>query len=264
LLLNKVVLVASVLFLCSLFFFGCTSPNNNSSQTNAYQIPNNYDSPIIYDDAKTCGTDGSSTTYTITTSTSGTGSGKITSIPSCKDMVFGEGTMVNLIAVPAPGSTFDHWDGDCDGNGYCIVLMNSNWNVKAIFISEIAQDIVLTIDGHGCFWETTTDSYGEQTECLAISARGTAKGQVGARIQLLPLAWDDDVYHCSNWTWSEGNYCYRAEGQEETTIWSIANRSEECPVRELWNNNMKYTVRLYSDKAIKEVSSSTTCVDFKE
>lgn len=78
--------------------------------------------------------------YRLTTIKDGTGSGTITSSPAsidcgtdCTKTYIG-GTPVTLTATPAVGSVFTGWSGGgCSGTGTCIVTMNADTSVTAIF-----------------------------------------------------------------------------------------------------------------------------------
>lgn len=75
--------------------------------------------------------------------TSGNGSGTVTSNPagiSCPDggwcsAPFELGTAVSLTAAASAGSTFTGWSGDCSGTGACDVILNTDQNVTANFIT---------------------------------------------------------------------------------------------------------------------------------
>ena len=76
---------------------------------------------------------------TLTVSTSGTGSGSISSSPSgiacgsdCTEL-YAFGTTVFLSATPGPGSSFLGWSGACGGLGTCVVTMSSSQSVTASF-----------------------------------------------------------------------------------------------------------------------------------
>jgi alpha-tubulin suppressor-like RCC1 family protein len=70
---------------------------------------------------------------------SGTGSGTVTSLPAGIDCgsacaaSFDSTTQVELTAVPAAGSTFAGWTGDCGGMGTCQLAMSTARNVTATF-----------------------------------------------------------------------------------------------------------------------------------
>lgn len=79
------------------------------------------------------------TTYTLTITLAGTGSGTVTSTPagiSCKPTCsasFAAGTSVKLTTAPATGSYFSGWSGACKGTSACTVVMNSNLSATATF-----------------------------------------------------------------------------------------------------------------------------------
>ena len=79
------------------------------------------------------------TTYTLTITLAGTGSGTVTSTPagiSCKPTCsasFAAGTSVKLTTAPATGDYFAGWSGACKGTGACTVVMNSNLSATATF-----------------------------------------------------------------------------------------------------------------------------------
>ena len=82
---------------------------------------------------------GFSTTFPLTVSKTGAGSGTVTSNPagiSCGvtcSAAFATGTMVTLTAAPAAGSTFTGWSGSCTGTGACTVTMSAARAVTASF-----------------------------------------------------------------------------------------------------------------------------------
>lgn len=83
-----------------------------------------------------------SSTFTLSLATAGSGSGGIASYPgtlacgsaggSCS-AGFAAGTQVFVAAVPATGSVFTGWGGDCSGTGACSVTMSANHSVTANF-----------------------------------------------------------------------------------------------------------------------------------
>jgi uncharacterized protein (TIGR03437 family) len=88
--------------------------------------------------------------FNLTTSTAGTGSGKISPSPagtSCGPgcLSFAAGTVVTLTATPNAGSTFAGWSGACSGTGNCTVTMNSNQAVTATFNSTVPSTFTLTV-----------------------------------------------------------------------------------------------------------------------
>lgn len=89
--------------------------------------------------ANTSGCTSVPTTYALTVSKGGTGSGTVTSNPSgvncgsdCSENYTND-TSVTLSATPAGGSTFSGWSGACSGSGSCVVTMSTVKNVTATF-----------------------------------------------------------------------------------------------------------------------------------
>ena len=82
------------------------------------------------------------TSYTLSSSISGTGSGTVTSSPSgvvCSSSCatsFSAGSIVTLTASAASGSTFTGWSGACSGTGQCSLSMGNNQSVTATFASQ--------------------------------------------------------------------------------------------------------------------------------
>ena len=74
----------------------------------------------------------SASSYTLTISKTGTGSGTVSSNPAGTS--FSAGTVVTLTASPDANSIFGGWSGACSGTSTtCQVTMNSNVNVTATF-----------------------------------------------------------------------------------------------------------------------------------
>jgi PKD repeat protein len=83
----------------------------------------------------------SATTFTLSVSNAGSGSGTVTSSPAgincgtnCS-AAYNSGTVVNLTATPASGSTFTGWSGACTGTAACSVTMSADQSVTATFKS---------------------------------------------------------------------------------------------------------------------------------
>jgi len=82
-----------------------------------------------------------STSFTLTLTKSGIGTGTVASSPSgiscgttCSAS-FASGTVVSLTAAPDSGSTFAGWSGACSGTGACSVTMDAAKSVSATFNS---------------------------------------------------------------------------------------------------------------------------------
>jgi uncharacterized repeat protein (TIGR01451 family) len=94
-------------------------------------------------------------TYTLSVSTSGTGTGSVTSTPegiNCGDTcvaTYAQDTNVALTPIPAEGSAFIGWTGTCNGSGACVVSLNAAKSVSAIFdlvtIPVAAINLVKTV-----------------------------------------------------------------------------------------------------------------------
>ena len=85
--------------------------------------------------------------FDLTVTASGTGSGRVTSVPAGIDCpstcssVVGWGGSVTLAATPDSGSTFAGWSGSaCVGTGTCRVTMTQARSVNAAFVSNYRPD----------------------------------------------------------------------------------------------------------------------------
>ena len=92
-------------------------------------------------------------TYTVTVTKVGTGTGVVTSTPQglhCgTDCVasFAAGSIVTLIPTAAPGSVFAGWTGGCAGTASCTLAANSPVAVTAQFSTLV--DLTVSTLGHG-------------------------------------------------------------------------------------------------------------------
>ncbi len=91
--------------------------------------------------------------FALNLSTSGTGSGSFecdtgSGAEAC-EAEYEESTTVEVIPVPASGSEFVEWTGDCSGSGTCEVTMNAEHNVGAVFDLEPTLTINETGSGTG-------------------------------------------------------------------------------------------------------------------
>lgn len=99
------------------------------------------------------------TTYRLSVSRSGTGSGTVESMPagidcgsSCSAQM-PAGTVVTLTATPGANSTFTGWSGACSGSGTCSVTMDRARNVVAGFAANTSGLLEIFGDnGGGCVW----------------------------------------------------------------------------------------------------------------
>ncbi len=85
--------------------------------------------------------------FTLTVTTSGSGSGTVSSSPAginCGTVCsvsFAGGTAVQLTATPSQGSSFVGWGGACSGTGSCHLTLNSNQSVTAAFSTSGVHNI---------------------------------------------------------------------------------------------------------------------------
>jgi hypothetical protein len=109
------------------------------------------------------------------------------------------------------------------------------------------------ISSLSCAWTVKTGDYGVKSDCVRIIAQGTARGPVGARLELPILAWSTDKFNCGGWTFKTGaliavgSTCVRKEGQPESTSWTADTGSDNCPLKNYFNNQRSYTVNIYKD-----------------
>jgi hypothetical protein len=113
--------------------------------------------------------------YTLTVTKSGTGSGTITSNPSgincgtdCTE-TYTSTTNVILTATPTTGSVFAGWSGACTGTGTCTITMNSNKTVTATFNPQ-QQPTPTPINGQcgpAAKTYTSTETFPQGSYCSA-------------------------------------------------------------------------------------------------
>jgi uncharacterized repeat protein (TIGR03803 family) len=90
------------------------------------------------------------TTFALSVTLAGTGTGTVKSSPSgisCPGTCsanFNSGTVVTLTATAAAGSTFAGWSGACTGTGTCSVTMSAAKAVTATFNSSSSPAVTLT------------------------------------------------------------------------------------------------------------------------
>lgn len=138
------------------------TPHSSGTKSASLTVPANY--PAL-SNAALSGT--ALTSYTLTVSKGGTGSGSVTSSPAgincgttCSGL-YGQGAAVGLTAVADANSTFTGWSGGgCSGTGTCNVTMNSNTTVAASFsmTPPTAGFSGTPLSGQGPLSVTFTDS----------------------------------------------------------------------------------------------------------
>ena len=151
---------------------------------------------------------------------------------------------------------------DCSQN----ITINVTANVTANITANVTADV--KISSLNCSWNVKIGNYGAKSECVRAIAKGTAKGQVGARLELPILIWSDDKFDCGDWTLSKGaliavgSTCRRKEGQPETTTWTVDTEGNECPTKNYFNNNRSYSAKIYLNNDLypqKEDRKNTQC-----
>jgi hypothetical protein len=127
----------------------------------------------------------SASSFTLTGSTTGSGSGTLTSSPagiSCRASCtasFSSGTSVTLSAINASGSSFAGWSGACSGTATsCVVTMNASQSVTATFTATCSNGAT---NYPTC---TTTKSAVTPGSITLGAAGGCSGGQLTATFQV--------------------------------------------------------------------------------
>jgi hypothetical protein len=109
------------------------------------------------------------------------------------------------------------------------------------------------INSLSCVWTVKTGDYNVKSNCVRIISNGTARGPVGARLELPILSWSDDKFTCGSWTLKKGaliavgSTCVREAGQPESTSWKVDTEGNECPLKEYFATQITHTVKIYND-----------------
>ncbi len=144
--------------------------------------------------------------FTLTVSTTGSGSCTVTSSPSgincgsdCSES-YDSGTSVTLTATPDSGSTFDGWSGACSGTGSCNVTMTVATAVTATFTSACGDNFTISptsksFDAAGgtgsvsvtapastCTWGASVDSNSTSWITITSGSSGTGNGTVSYKV----------------------------------------------------------------------------------
>ncbi|MDD5559066.1 choice-of-anchor tandem repeat GloVer-containing protein [Candidatus Methylomirabilis sp.] len=134
---------------------------------------------VTLDAAKTCTATFTLSTYALTVTKAGTGSGTVTSSPagiSCGTTcatTFANGATVTLTATPATGSTFAGWSGACTGTGACSVTLDAAKSVTATF-NVLSFTLTVTKTGTGSGTVTSSPAgISCGTDCSEAYTSGT-------------------------------------------------------------------------------------------
>jgi hypothetical protein len=124
------------------------------------------------------------------------------------------------------------------------------------------------INSLSCTWFVRTGDYGVKSDCVRVISSGTAKGPVGARLELPILAWSTDKFTCGAWTLKAGaliavgSTCRREAGQPESTTWKVDTEGDECPLKSYFATSITHTVKIYKDDDLtpqKEANKRAVC-----
>jgi hypothetical protein len=85
--------------------------------------------------------------HDLTVAVSPEGSG--TTSPAVGTHSYAEGSLQEVTATPATGYAFDHWGGDCSGDGACQVTMDSDKSVTAYFTTLPQHTLTVGTTGNG-------------------------------------------------------------------------------------------------------------------
>ncbi|WP_420265436.1 SBBP repeat-containing protein [Candidatus Magnetominusculus dajiuhuensis] len=192
----------------SVYVAGDTSSSNFPTTTGAYQITNAGGSSDAFVTKMAMA---ASSTYALTVTKSGTGSGTVT--PSSGTLSWSgstgtasytSGTSVVLTATAASGSTFSSWSGcDFTNAGQCTITMSSNKSVSATFATSGSSD-------YDAASAEITALYNQYASFLGTKSGGIVTGTSGSASYYVQwftngaalVAWTDGTmftYYNGNW-----------------------------------------------------------------
>jgi uncharacterized repeat protein (TIGR02543 family) len=161
---------------------------------------------------------GSSTTFPLTTSVSG--SGTITSNPAgiacgtdCSED-YPANAPVTLTATPVAGYSFAGWSGDCTGTGSCVVTMSSSRTVKATFSGSQLFNLKVTRSPNGT---VVSDLAG----IACGMANRSCKASFAENSKVTLSAEPKDGFMIKKWngcTSSNGNICQITVSKKNMTV----------------------------------------------
>lgn len=138
-----------------------------------------------------------SASFTLTVLGAGTGSGAVASTGggaiactvlagqtsgSCSESIDEDETRA-LTAAPAPGSTFDGWQGACSGNGACSVSMSENRTLTATF--SLAPSVLALVQAPGSAVDNQPFGTQPHVQVLDNAGRPLAVPGIAVRAEIL-------------------------------------------------------------------------------
>jgi len=138
-------------------------------------------------------------------------------------------------------------------------------------VQETSPDMFdVKVSSLTCTWAVKARGNGVNADCVRVVASGSARGPVGSRLELPILSWSDDNFDCGSWTEMDGaliavgHSCIRGLGRPETTRWQVDTGGDDCPLKDYFNKNIGYAVKLYRGGEINPVKVDETaaaCLD---
>src|SRR5690554_4433054 len=118
-----------------------------------------------------CGTNSKSNTVILNTAVNPEVGGVITP----KSGEFKASTEVELVAEPAEGYLFEHWEGDVTGNtNPSALLLDTDKTVSAVFVKK-QYDLTITVEGEGRVDETVVSAKSEHEHGTVIRLRAQSE-----------------------------------------------------------------------------------------
>ena len=209
-------------------------------------------------------------TWGLTVSKSGTGSGNVTSSPSgisCGSTCsqdFAVDTSVTLTASADAGSEFTGWSGDCSGTGSCAVTMTANRSVQANFTTIPSPALGAAVEAEDLTWTTGGDANwaGQFAEFVPAGANDDA-AQAGAITHNQSSYMETQVTGegVLSFYWrvsSEANYDFLEVYLDETLQSRISGNTSWSQVTLDVTGSGTHTVRWVYDKDVSVDSLSDT------
>ncbi len=155
----------------------CTVQRQTTTPAIIYQFPNAGDCAVTlivqspYDSATTTQTINvtpGAGQYTLTVIANPTTGGSLSKSPN--KPAYNPSEVVSVTATQAEGYIFSNWSGACTGNGACVVTMDDNKSVTAVF-TPIEYSLTINITGNGLVTKSpdiATYHYGDVVQLTAV------------------------------------------------------------------------------------------------